>query len=661
MRLWIACALVMGCESDDRVVVAESNDLGIVTIEIDRTSPIADLVIRGLGSEGQQIATATVRAGEVEYDGSMQPHGREVVLMAGGETYRHSSPDLFGHDTIEPPVPAMVSWLHLSAVASEIDKESGIHFAPSEVAFNTTSGKPCEPLGFPTTAGSATSCCMTVDDVDGKILSSKHVNASGTNVGKIGMRSFGQYVCATSTNTFGCTSNCYYGPCGAHVDGVLGTGSPAAVVFHPNSAINSCGYDTNGATSGGTFSPEANSTQFTYGGMTPSCTCTGCDSSGNPLPLGCNTLPAPYYGYTNFIAYTGPQFGTWNVASGELDLTAPGVYTMDVSTTMSPTVLGVAGGGGGGGGRVDSSTGWGGGGGGGGASNTTGIGVMLDAGTIYLGSVGAGGARGTEYGSPGSAGGATTFSPYDNSTLLYLNGGGGGQQPQAPYDIAPGGAGGAAFAGAGGVTGGAGGYGGQPTGGNGAGGASSATGGGGGGGHNSNAAAGGAGWGESGGAGGGGYWYSEDHNGNPVLEGASSGQSRTAQGGGAATLGGGGGAGGGVWLGGGYRGGGGGGAGGGSQYNGGNGGNGAQGVLVIKSGASPDGTTAPPASQIVDGAGGVWTIGSGNVILLNGGQAANGYGTQILWKTATIYVFGTDSNWWRWTGSTWSFYGPTSP
>jgi len=68
---------------------------------------------------------------------------------------------------------------------------------------------------------------------------------------------------------------------------------------------------------------------------------------------------------------------------------------------------------------------------------------------------------------------------------------------------------------------------------------------------------------------------------------------------------------------------------------------------------SADGTTVPTASQIVDSNGAIWTIGPGSIILRNGG-ATGGYGTQILWKNTTIYVLGTDSNWWQWTGSGWT-------
>jgi hypothetical protein len=76
---------------------------------------------------------------------------------------------------------------------------------------------------------------------------------------------------------------------------------------------------------------------------------------------------------------------------------------------------------------------------------------------------------------------------------------------------------------------------------------------------------------------------------------------------------------------------------------------------------SADGTTVPPATQIVDTVGAVWTIGSGQIILRNGTQAAGGVGTQILWKNSTIYVQSGDGNWWRWTGSGWINLGAAHP
>jgi uncharacterized delta-60 repeat protein len=84
--------------------------------------------------------------------------------------------------------------------------------------------------------------------------------------------------------------------------------------------------------------------------------------------------------------------------------------------------------------------------------------------------------------------------------------------------------------------------------------------------------------------------------------------------------------------------------------------------LVQPGGAtSPDGTTVPSAGQIVDDSGAVWTIGANQAILRNGGQAAGGLGSQILWQSGTIYVLGTDNNWYQWTGSWWLNVGPVQP
>jgi len=84
--------------------------------------------------------------------------------------------------------------------------------------------------------------------------------------------------------------------------------------------------------------------------------------------------------------------------------------------------------------------------------------------------------------------------------------------------------------------------------------------------------------------------------------------------------------------------------------------------LVQPGGAtSPDGTTVPLAAQIVDDAGAVWTIGANEAILRNGASAAGGFGSQILWKSGTIYVLGIDNNWYRWTGAGWQNIGPARP
>ena len=78
---------------------------------------------------------------------------------------------------------------------------------------------------------------------------------------------------------------------------------------------------------------------------------------------------------------------------------------------------------------------------------------------------------------------------------------------------------------------------------------------------------------------------------------------------------------------------------------------------IARSAVSSDGTTVPPAAQVVDSAGAVWTISADAAILRNGVQTA-GFGTTIAWTSSTIYVFGTDSKWWKWTGSGWMAGAP---
>jgi parallel beta-helix repeat protein len=85
-------------------------------------------------------------------------------------------------------------------------------------------------------------------------------------------------------------------------------------------------------------------------------------------------------------------------------------------------------------------------------------------------------------------------------------------------------------------------------------------------------------------------------------------------------------------------------------------------VTYSATSVSPDGAMVPTTtSQIVDNTGAVWTIASNGAILRNGASAAGGFGSKIYWKDNTIYVYGTDSIWYQWTGSGWVTFGPTQP
>ena len=76
--------------------------------------------------------------------------------------------------------------------------------------------------------------------------------------------------------------------------------------------------------------------------------------------------------------------------------------------------------------------------------------------------------------------------------------------------------------------------------------------------------------------------------------------------------------------------------------------------------SSPDNSTVPPLTEIVDVFGQVWTIGLANEILLNGIQASGGTGIIILYVNKKIYVFGTDNNWYLWDNN-WTNVGQQRP
>jgi len=71
-------------------------------------------------------------------------------------------------------------------------------------------------------------------------------------------------------------------------------------------------------------------------------------------------------------------------------------------------------------------------------------------------------------------------------------------------------------------------------------------------------------------------------------------------------------------------------------------------------GTSADGTTIPPASQIIDTSGAVWTVVNG-VIYRNGSTVGNTYNVSLLlWFGGSIYHQGTGGQFYGWNGSSWN-------
>ena len=74
---------------------------------------------------------------------------------------------------------------------------------------------------------------------------------------------------------------------------------------------------------------------------------------------------------------------------------------------------------------------------------------------------------------------------------------------------------------------------------------------------------------------------------------------------------------------------------------------------------SEDGSsTSPPA--LTGECAATWTIDADQLILRNG-AFTGGVGSQIVCAQNVVYGLGTDNNWWRWSGSSWSFSGATMP
>lgn len=74
---------------------------------------------------------------------------------------------------------------------------------------------------------------------------------------------------------------------------------------------------------------------------------------------------------------------------------------------------------------------------------------------------------------------------------------------------------------------------------------------------------------------------------------------------------------------------------------------------------SPNNTRIPTATEIIDNAKDKWTKRPDGVILRNA-QNTGGAGSVVLYCQRTVYAFGTDSQWYRWSGG-WQVIGVSDP
>ena len=291
--------VLAGCASSDDTqrIAVESNEAGIAALEIrhEKHDEYRDLLITGFDELGTETATLTLRVGKVWYESEWANAGyyigTDLDLKIGELEHHHVVPDVQPHKDLEPPDPRLAAFLRISLVAGAIQHEAGIEFSrrtATDIAFAAAT---CNGATFQTTLGSPTQCCQDGVQQYFKI-------ASGTNINKLGIRQIGTTACRMSDGNPFCEGAggtngfpvCTYGPCKADAWGASGT--TAAKVFTPNSQPTRCGYDDNGATSGGSYWPEPYVSQPVKPGVTATCGYTNCCvDCGYSRPTTATTCP----------------------------------------------------------------------------------------------------------------------------------------------------------------------------------------------------------------------------------------------------------------------------------------------------------------------------------------------------------------------------------
>jgi hypothetical protein len=280
--------------SDDNTRSVEPNELGITELKVDRHTTGNDrfLEISGLDANGEEIAKATLRIGTVAYayepgsDPQVFAAGTELTLTAQGATHTFTSPDREVHDVFIPQQPKLASFAALRDVQAEIYQEAGIGFTqePASTGEDPYFVSTCNGNIFPVDKGSPSQCCRNDYHMWHKI-------ASGTNLNKLAYRTYYANVCRTSSGGIGCTTDCYYGPCGGHVETISSTyvNNTAAAVFYPTNTTTNCGADSDGTgPSGYTVSQAYTGGQTLYPGVTATCPYDGCGANGYPTYSGPN-------------------------------------------------------------------------------------------------------------------------------------------------------------------------------------------------------------------------------------------------------------------------------------------------------------------------------------------------------------------------------------
>jgi hypothetical protein len=217
----LALAAFAGCAvpSDDatkRIAVTESNALGVVALEIERSVENQDNVfeLRGLTADEHTVAGVRVRTGEIADLPGDYKTGTEIVLFSDANKTRMitRSQDVVDLGTVPEGDPAVAGLLSLDVARSTLAHEANVRIESTAENTETaylTAYQVC-PANQMLVTPLAQDCCYQTDGGKGQFT----LHFNGTQLVKRYKNPYGTG-CKASNGTGSCTgTGCYYGPLG---------------------------------------------------------------------------------------------------------------------------------------------------------------------------------------------------------------------------------------------------------------------------------------------------------------------------------------------------------------------------------------------------------------------------------------------------------------
>jgi len=294
MRNWKMIGMTLwmwSCTTAPELVTVETNELGITALAVEHSADGGNrqLVLHALDGNSRELGTVTLVTGRVLYksdldeDGEWVAHGTSLAVTFGASSWSDVAPKVASYAAADPDNAALRTFVHLAPVAGELEREAGITFRAKL--------PPSPELGYALADCVGTSGLFPQKNSSGATLPnpiSCCINFSGSTIWSTYHRqSFYQlsyrYIgpaCTTQAGGAcdargGSMGDCYYGPCGAHVNTTWSSQSGTAV-FWPDNGIDWCGYDTERNPGLGSYYPQPWTTQDELVGTTNGCNCTQC-------------------------------------------------------------------------------------------------------------------------------------------------------------------------------------------------------------------------------------------------------------------------------------------------------------------------------------------------------------------------------------------------